>query len=326
VSGGTFPVQLAILRVLIEIDLSCEIYLAASGGNVATYLAHAGHWKTSSIQQVIGQLHNNMFVSKWSSFLPINFFSVYLQGSLYKNGSGCYKLLSTFLNSTLMASKEIWSGTYNLSKQSAQLFCNRAEKDTILKYTNNEIYQMSPPIYCDNDLEKISKVILASASIPGVIPAQLIDNEYYADGGVGAASPLFLLQNELYNISNDGLHIYYLSGCNLNDNNIDEKEKNLITNMETSASNLIHTMMINDRVTGIELIKRLLQRDVQFREFLVDSQTMYTWMREQHNYKYTFTEIHPLIYQTLDITTFKDSDIQRLYEDSYSNLSCRVYY
>lgn len=337
VSGGSFPSQLAMMKILLSIDFKCDIFLAASGGNVATYLCHAGHWTSGGINQVIGMMSTEMFVKPWNSFSVINLAMVYFQGSLYKKGNGCGELLHTFLTPSLMGTKEIWTGTYNTSVHKPQIFCNRSLATTILPVASLDIesLQILPPVYCDNDIDRIAPVVSASASIPGLVSGQYIDGDLHVDGGMGASSPFILLQDAVYQIAKQwkSLHLYYLGGCDLNAKvNATPDDINLVDNMHQSISNMIRTMLLNDRSSVIQLLKRLkgshhseTSDQITITDHPLTTHHLYSTMREQLLYDYTVIEIYPLIYREIDITSFTPSDIHHHIEMITPQLHYRFY-
>lgn len=332
VSGGSFPSQLAMMKVLWMVDFKCDIFLGASGGNVATYLCHAGHGTAAGLDQVINTLGSGMFVHPWNSFPPINLAMVYFHGSLYRKGSGCGELLDTFFTPSVMGTKEIWTGTYNTNLQKPQLFCNRSLATTILPVSSVDIesLQILPPIYCDNDLARIAPVVSASASIPGLVSGQYIDGHLHVDGGMGASSPFPLLQDAVYQLAMQwkSLHLYYFSGCDLNAKvTSSPDEVNLVDNMHQSISTMIRAMLLNDRSAVIQFLKRLKGSDhLTITDYPLTPAHLYSTRREEEMYDYTIIEIYPVIYRAIDITAFTPADIHQQMASITPHLRYRFYH
>jgi hypothetical protein len=329
ISGGNFPSQIAMLRLLLEVDIKSNLYLATSGGNVATYLVHAAHWDVKNIEIVLKELQCNMFSRSWSSFFITNFFMSYFYGSLYKNGKGCDKLLKTFLTEEMMIEKEIWTGVYSEKKKSSQLFCNISKEDSILHTDNvdSNIYQLTENKYLNGNIDIISQVVNASASIPSVVNPQLVENDLYVDGGMGNASPFIVLQDAIYKLAlrTKSLHLYYLNSCNLNF--VENKDVyNFIQNIQNSMDTIFRTMLINDRISCYQLIKKLVDRELFTEEFKLDIKSLLRWKRHQLNYPYTLSEIYCNKNFTINITNFDTNNLLNSYYNSYEELYIRIYY
>lgn len=220
VSGGAFPVQLALLCEVYEAkrilcngkfsgqkDYAPDLVLAASGGNVAAYVALAGDWSPDGIERTIRKIDTKMFAQKW---LPdiIDFFPQWIygiiKGSMYKEGYGAEQLFSTLFTSTSIRRTEIWTGTYNVTCGRAQFFCNLDEKSSIICQksfgTSSLLYGCMPLEYTSGDVKLLSKVSIASASIPMVVAEHDIGGIKYADGGAAYATPLPPFSDEIYRI------------------------------------------------------------------------------------------------------------------------------
>lgn len=220
VSGGAFPVQLALLCEVYEAkkilcdgkfsgqkDYSPDLVLAASGGNVAAYIALAGDWSPEGIERTIRKVDTKMFAQKWLpdaiDFFPKWIFG-FIKGSMYKEGYGAEKLFSTLFTSASIQRTEIWTGTYNVTCGKAQFFCNLDEKSSIISQKSfapsSLLYGCMPLEYAAGDVKLLSKVSIASASIPMVVAEHDIGGIKYADGGAAYATPLPPFSDEIYRI------------------------------------------------------------------------------------------------------------------------------
>ena len=64
VSGGAFPVQLGLLSELTaNRDITPDLALGSSGGNVAAYICHACHWKGANMPGIVKLINSEMFVT-----------------------------------------------------------------------------------------------------------------------------------------------------------------------------------------------------------------------------------------------------------------------
>ena len=72
------------------------------------------------------------------------------------------------------------------------------------------------PYFSSGNIESIANSTIASASIPTVVPPQIIDGEYYVDGGVGGAPPLTIMQESILHLSKKkSLHLIYINSFDL---------------------------------------------------------------------------------------------------------------
>ena len=214
VSGGSFPAQLALLSEFYEANKILKYYpdiiLASSGGNLASYIAYAGDWSPEGILRVCKNITSDAFIQSWFSpqldFLP-SFLIGMFKGSFYKSGYGANYFIKRYFTPETIQNVEIWSGTYNKNKNSAEFFCNRFSERALIqeRYFEGDsyIYSVTSLNYLKKDediLNKIGKIIIASASIPYTVEPQHIDEYDYQDGGTMYASPTSILCNEIYRI------------------------------------------------------------------------------------------------------------------------------
>ena len=218
VSGGWFPMQLMLLGQVYQARLlnaggrfkSAEEYTpdiccAASGGNIATYIAMAGDWSDAGIRRVSSNIHSEMFCRNWwpgyMTFLPTWILGIFA-GALFRTGYGANMLLDKIFTPSTIQKTEIWTGTFNQSTRTCELFCNKKPGETYvwpLTY-NRFLYRSMPLNFLRGNMSEIGKAIMASASIPFIFNSQTIGHHEYADGGIMYASPLTPLQDEICRI------------------------------------------------------------------------------------------------------------------------------
>jgi len=220
VSGGGFVTQLGLLCELYEARKICnngkckgrksyapDLVLAASGGNVSSYLALSGDWSTPGIYRGVYQLDPKAFTRKWVprelSIVP-NIAIGVCKGSLYRKGYGACDLFTSLFTPKSVSSTEIWTGTYNNDLKSAQFFCNKRRDNSMINevFFNEEqfLFDSLKLQFMNENIELISKVTIASASIPLIVPNQVISGTSYADGGCMYPSPLPVFINEIVRI------------------------------------------------------------------------------------------------------------------------------
>lgn len=304
VSGGAFPVQLGLLAELTaNQNIIPDLALGSSGGNVAAYICHACQWKGSgsTMTEIVKPINSEMFVTSWwpkgLRFMP-SWMIGYFKGSVYSSGTGATELFQKMFTKESICSTEIWTGTLNKVTGKGQFFCNRRQADSILKPSRDDTYaslfsrDCMPLTYMNADIELISKVTIASASIPVLVPEQIINNQVYVDGGTLFASPLTALQDSILeaidqqnqtkivhppsNIplcsnvcqsnnecnsqtsvecNREIFHIDYFSSFDMQVNSTSAGRGTLYDNSTLAVGELIKSMCIQDRLAAIELLR-----------------------------------------------------------------------
>jgi len=210
ISGGGFVAQLGLLCEIYEAKKIAngnivfgsktycpDLVFAASGGNVASYIALAGNWSTDGIIRCSQQIDPHSFTRKWVpnelSIIP-NIVVGIFKSSLYNKGYGAGYLFKKLFTEKSISQTEIWTGTYNSDKKAAQFFCNKSQEESLVNesFFNEEqsMYDSLSLKFMNSNIELIAEVSIASASIPLIVPGQKIGNSMYADGGCSYSSPL----------------------------------------------------------------------------------------------------------------------------------------
>lgn len=220
VSGGGIVSHLALLQVLYKarvianggkrtgyFSYAPHMVFGASGGNVSAFIGQASDWKAEDIERNTMRMNSSLFMKNWVpdelSLIPNIPFAL-IEGSLYNRGTGAEALFEKLFTSEKIQRTEMWLGTYDIRNKKAQFFGNRSQANASIteSYFNEEqsLYFAMPLIYTNGDVDKLSKVCIASATIPATVPSQEIDGEIYADGGVMYSSPLSVLHKEVSRI------------------------------------------------------------------------------------------------------------------------------
>jgi predicted acylesterase/phospholipase RssA len=218
VSGGWFAQQLMLLGQVYQARLlnaggrfknaheyTPDICCASSGGNIAAYIAMAGDWTDNGIHKVSSHIHSKIFCRNWwpdyMTFLPTWILGIFA-GAMFRSGYGANILLEKIYTPSTIQKTEIWTGTYNETTKTCELFCNKTPGEThVWPRTYNRFICKSMPLnFLSGNMNEIGKSIIASASIPFIFDSQTIGNNEYYDGGVMYASPLTPLQDEIYRI------------------------------------------------------------------------------------------------------------------------------
>lgn len=272
-----------------------HMVFAASGGNVSSFIAQASDWKADAIERNAMKMDSDIFMKNWIpdelSLIPNIPFSL-IEGSLYNKGSGAEDLFNTLFTPEKIQRSEMWFGTYDIKNKKAQFFGNRSQEtsDIAESFFNEEqfLYFAMPLIYTNGNVEKLSKVCIASATIPATVPSQNIDGELYADGGVMYSSPLSVLhkeisriitgkervpisksfQEEIYNPCNyeitysekkeckeKNLRLFYFFPYQPNGLTFKDSTKDL--GIKSYLDSILNVNMIQDRNTAIDLLNDL---------------------------------------------------------------------
>lgn len=266
VSGGTFAAQLGLLQLLTAaVPERPAAILGASGGGVAAVAALCGGWEPRGIARVAATLHHEVFARKWVASPPVSMAVGFFEGTLYREGTGFHAVLATYLSPAAAVRTEVWLLACNLETQKAALFCNRAAADARLPAAavDAALVQCAPPVYLGGDLAALAAAMQASASIPTIVPPQLVGGVPHADGGLFYASPLTPLQQALERqAQRDGrLHLVYVSGCDLakavaflSRPPADAKSSLLDTGF-LAAGGLVRGQQLSDRLAALQLLQ-----------------------------------------------------------------------
>ncbi len=218
ISGGSFPIQLGLFSLLADCKYDTLCMLASSGGNVAAYTAHAANFNRNAIERISRGLSSRMFLQPWSNAPVISALFGFFTGSMFKEGSGAMGYFDCYFTPDSVQSREIWTGTYDRQHQRGQYFCNRSQEQSYFGDMEwpCSLTRCHPPIWVAGDLETISKVSIASASIPGLIPAiQFNNGQQLMDGGLSAASPLSPMNSVISTYLPHRRHVVYVNGVNV---------------------------------------------------------------------------------------------------------------
>lgn len=327
ISGGGFVAQLAGLQHLSQIGIKPNVCLASSGGNVATYIGAASDWHWASIQRIATSMNQTLFANSWSTIPAISFIIGYFKGSFFDYGTGVYQFLNNIFNKDTIQKYEIWTGTYDKKQQKAQLFCNKSTSSLPIKHIDLNLTQSLTPIYCDGDIGLISKASLASASIPGLVPPQIIDGVSYVDGGVGSASPLTVMQEAiLYESKKVGkLHIVYINSVNLNQPPIQSNTVNVIDTWKQAASDLIRSQTVVDRLSAYELL-RANSGEIHSVTFKCTYNNLLKIKEIYEHANHSLLEFYPINTYEINITQFNGEDILREITGAYEDCECRFWW
>lgn len=329
ISGGGFVSQLAIIQHLCGSHIVPDLTLASSGGNVAAYVAAASDWKWAGIERIARELSQDLFAESWNSISLLSRIIGYFNGNIYNKGNGVHDFLSKHFTPRTISKYEIWTGTYNKNRQKARLFCNRNIETTIMDTTliNHEITQSMEPYFTDGNIHLIGLAGSASASIPGVVPAQKILDEDYVDGGVASASPLTIMQAPILKYiqdNNSPCHLIYVNSVDLSSPSQDPIN-NVIDTLRQATSDLIRSATVNDRLAGHNLL-RCQPGNMNEEKFVCNYENIERVKRIQGLIQYSMLEIYPNADYDINIVNFTGDDVIKGIQAAYNNCHCRFWW
>jgi len=182
-------------------------------------------------------------------------------------------------------------------------------------------------VFLSGDVEKISKVSVASASIPSIVPAQLIDQYHYSDGGICGASPLTTMSDVIeatVRIEDCDLHMVYINSCNLNECENTE-DGNVFVTWRQAMTALVRSQTTIDRKIAHSLIKRL---DKSLLEITLpcNQENMNLIKLLKSRSRYTLLEIYPSKTYEVDITSFTGEEAVNEVRNAYKDCVMHLWY
>lgn len=330
VSGGEFPVQLGLLSEVYEAykilnkpfkgyrNYAPDIVCAASGGNIAAYLAMSGDWSTKGINQSVTYLECNMFIYPWMPLLP-TWCAAFFTGSLYRSGYGIYPIFRTFFTPLSIQRTEIWTGTFNTVKSKAQFFCNKSmETSLIQENCNEDLYCLMDLQYLDGNIKKISDATTASASVPILTQSHNVNKVPCQDGGVLYGSTLIPLSDSIRNvINNECKQLQLIYFCSY------DMEKNIgdsTINMSQPIQALIHSNILKDRNASVDLLRSICCSElIHTHKKYLSTCELSEIILKCESFQHFVIILYPSTNKHIDMTNFTQRDIY----DSMSNVkSC----
>lgn len=335
ISGGSFPYQVGILKFLVKhVGYDSELLLGSSGGSVAAYILHEADFKYDNIDNVACSLTSQMFCREWSNALPILGYACgYMhKGAIFRDGTGGEQFLRAGFDNISIQKREIWSGTYNITAGKSQLFCNRSMHNSLLGKFNldKSLYQICDNIYCGGNINLIADAIMASASIPGVVPAKNIGGHLYQDGGLSAASPMTLL-NSLFD-KYDKLNITYINSEDLNTNNTSLTSRGVLGGITQARDSVIKNIIAHDRMSCSQVLFRSCtecrcdQAPLLYKSMPLNEDTIHTIYDIIKSSRKSLTEYYTDYRPPIDITNFTSNDVIEGIRFAEHNSYCNIWY
>jgi len=331
ISGGGFTAQLSAIQLLSRREIEYDIVLAASGGNVAAYIAMAADWKENGIERISQMVSSEMFTSRWlPPPLPSTLYGFFC-GSIYNKGCGCEDIFNEIYSGISIKNTEIWTGTFNSTQSRPCFFCNKSKDESILnrKKMNLGIIECMNPIYLDGDINVIAKATMASASIPTYVPPVNIEGENYSDGGLYFASPLTVMQDAICERSektDSKLHIIYITGRDISECTTKGNDGNLITCGWNSVAEMIRGHLLCERLSAFEMLRKDKPHFVAFPATEDNLKEYIRITKDRSLCSRSVIEIYPIVSNEINIGSFDAYDVSKSMEKARKNMGCRLWW
>lgn len=324
VSGNGFISQLSILSLL---GKDRGIILASSGGNLSCFIALACDYNPYGMERILRYMDSSLYLKSWwpgvFSWLP-SIYPGFFRGSFYDSGDGVNQFFRKIFSPKTISSQEIWIGTTDCSTGRSQLFCNLSEGSSKLKtkYFRREEYNTQPLKYLNCDIDAIATISLASSAIPGIVPRVRFGDNCYIDGGSTFSSPLPAFTPVLRRYKE--LHIDYINSFDV-EAPIDIGLANMSTLIRTITSEMIHSMILNDRAAGISLI-RSCDGKMRLATCCCCSNFLQKVEEFRKKCKRTMLEIYPEKYLKIELDNYKAEDAIKILWYDRKNFRSRFWY
>jgi hypothetical protein len=250
-----------------------------------------------------------------------------MKGNIYDSGNGVREFFQRHYTPESITGVEIWTGTSNVELQKPCIFCNRANTVLDISKFDTSLNNVCTPVFLDGDVEKISVVSVASASIPSIVPPQKIDKYHYSDGGICGASPLTTMSDiidETVIKTDCDLHIVYINSCNLNESETTE-EGNLFITWKHAMTSLVRSQTAIDRKIAYSLIKRL-NTPLSEVSLSCNYDNMVIIKELKSRSKYSLLEIYPSKTYEVDITSFTGEEAVTMVRNAYKDCVMHLWY
>jgi predicted acylesterase/phospholipase RssA len=315
VSGGNFISQIACLYQLLKAGHSPDVCMGSSGGSVAITSLLYSQGNFDRLRMFVEMMDCTIFLENWLPFFP--YWSIGpFQGSAYKHSTKLLEIGKSIITPGLILKHETWVLTYNQSLRKPHLFVNKEINRLKLKPNNNNVYALT----VSDTVEKYIKSILASCSIPAVLPPLEIDEEMHVDGGAYAATPLSLFTSEIK--KNKKIHLFYVMGNDINEKNkFKENEKlTIIDTTVTCSDALFRNSILRDKLLCFDVLEHY-GKTVK----LDNVKSLKEAIEESEKYTATLIILYPKKKSQVDLRSFSKKEALSTYDDQINHITFELW-
>lgn len=314
VSGGRFPNQMGFMSMLME-NFPPDLILASSGGNAASYLCLAANWEIERLEMLIEFVRSDLLIPPGFRLLPWTI----LRGKTQTLDD----FFQYYFTDDQVTKTEIWSGTYNLTRQKTHLFCNLRQSKSVLRqaHFDRTKFNCLPNTYLAGNVNMILKASLASAAIPFYLPEVHINGEWYVDGGTSYASPLVPLEDSLSEILKDKPYrMFYLNS------DMDRILTKPITSAISGGISLLNAHLDSTKLIDLSIGPSMLSKLSNGKDlkYLDGNQDNFQKTIEMiKNADRSYVEISSTTNNSLNLLNFTSQDVRKMYTDSQKNFKLK---
>lgn len=325
ISGINFINQLTSYLNLCDYDFRPDICLCASGGALTTTIAIVSDFDATAFKRNVQEINSCEFVSSWVpecvDFIP-SWIVGFFQGALYKHSITYPHKFRKFVVPPFLRDNELWVMAYSMDEKRAALFCSTSEEKAFLQRCHHgcSIIQSNLFTFLDGDVDTFADAVIASSSVPTIVPPKLIEGKYYADGGIVYASPFTPFRNQIEDL--ESFHLIYVNGSDLDDNDFsltDPEFRTIVDTADVTTTAIVKSYLIQDRYACYILIKSkgdVIHRDISLQEYF----------EEKDTWQYSLLEMYPTVHQKVDITSFTGQELYEKMTMHKDDIGCRVWY
>ena len=320
ISGQNFVNQLAAYMNLLEFEYCPKITLSSSGGAVVSSLVLSAQYDLTQLARNVHEVNSSRFVSSWVpecvDFIPSWIVGLF-QGSLYKHAPDNF--FKKFMVPKILKDHEVWVMAYSLEDKGPAMFCSTSHENSILQRCKRECKVSRSKLfyYLDGDVQTFGDAVMASSSIPTVVPCKVIDGKEYADGGMIYASPFTPFREQIEQI--ESFHIVYLSCIDLDNAEEDPNPDNIVKLAKTTTTALVNSSLIQDRYACYTLIKSKGRTRHE-------TMTLEEYFKRRSEWHYSMLEVFPTRSESVDITSFTAEELCEKVATQRHHIGCRVWY
>lgn len=293
VSGQALSVQAGMLLRLMEGGYSPRILLGASGGAIIAALALACEWDSVKMRKFLTTPRETDIVRKHM----MSYLQAFFDSSFFLRGAGLLNLVADIVNVPWerFTGKELIFCAFNSTKSETELFSTSTSSASILNGQCGplRLFGVSCSVHFIGDIpaekrnETLMNALLATSSVPLVLPPVEWNGSYYLDGGVAFSSPLSPISAIL-----DMPRVMVLAPSNI-DLPLEPSQGNLLSDAPTIFGQFSRSTALQDRAFYLNRLGKGLwnqQRDVSG----VVKQDLQPLLSQMQNYANCMIECYPL--------------------------------
>ena len=344
ISGGYFVSQMAIMTILMEVRSKSKIidkhfldlYFGASGGALTNMISTCFEETKESIERLLYSLQSEIFVKNWwkgkIKFLDSKIFYLF-KNSFFESSDNIFDVVSELTSNNQFNnsdSPELWTLTFNINKSKPTIFCSKKKDHSLFKDSMNieNNFVNFEYVFLEGNLEKISKTVMASASVPGVKEGVEINNDSHVDGGVSNPTPYIYFSKILYSKNKNKeisrpYHYYYLLPHGKKETN-EEKVSNSIAD---AFLNNLSFSVFNDREFVFNSWLKLIDTEEDKLEKIkiqnIKKKNLLDLLEKFHSLDYFITFYADCI--PINITKFNGDDLENCFHESYNNINLEMF-